>query len=120
MRRVEGNAPRLAATAGLLLAAAAWVAVGCGESYPPTAEGIYMAKCSRCHEADGSSATASDLASATIDLRGEFFQKNTTDGEIRTIIQRGVGRMQGVPNLTDAEVDSLVLQVRRLGSASRP
>lgn len=88
-----------------------------GRSYPPTAEGIFLARCSRCHEEDGSSATASEMASAPIDLRDRFFQKNITDREIRTIIQHGVGRMQGIPNLTSAQIDSLVLHVRRLGSS---
>jgi cytochrome c553 len=96
---------------GLLLVAAA----GCGESYPPTSEGLYMAKCSRCHHADGSSLTASEQADRRIDLRTEFFQSNVADSTLRRIMQFGEGRMQGIPGLSEAEMDSIVLHVRRLG-----
>lgn len=98
----------------------AWVllllACGGGPDYPPTSEGLYLRHCSRCHEVDGSSATSSELAGAEIDLRSAFFQRNVTNGEIRHIIEFGVGKMQGVGGLTPAEVDSIVLHVRRLGA----
>ena len=49
---------------------------GCAEKeYPPTAEGRYQKHCMRCHEDDGSSATASKLAKTTIDLRDADFQR---------------------------------------------
>lgn len=97
--------------AGILLA-------GCGgEEYPPTAEGLFLEHCSRCHESDGSSKTASELAKVPIDLRAPGFQKNISDGEISYIIEFGVGRMQGIAGLTPAEVDSLVLRVRELGQS---
>jgi mono/diheme cytochrome c family protein len=101
-----------------LLLGAAVLLVSCDRepSYPPTAEGLFLSRCSRCHEADGSSATASKLANLRIDLRSSFFQKNITNREIRDIIQHGVGKMQGIPNLTPAQIDSLVLHVRRLGA----
>lgn len=90
-------------------------ALGCGESYPPTSEGLYMAKCSRCHHADGSSLTASEQADRSIDLRSEFFQRNVADSTLRRIIHFGEGRMQGIPGLDEAETDSIILHVRRLG-----
>ena len=89
---------------------------GCGgESYPPTAEGVYNAKCSRCHELDGSSTTATELADAPIDLRKAFFQKNVSGPEMKRIMEFGAGRMQGVPDLTPADLDSIVLHIRFLG-----
>ena len=90
------------------------VVMGCGESYPPTSEGLYMAKCSRCHEADGSSITASDQADRRIDFRTEFFQANHPDSTLRRIMQFGEGRMQGIGGLDEAEMDSIILHVRRL------
>ena len=98
----------------ILLTLLAVAAVGCGESYPPTSEGLYMAKCSRCHEADGSSITASDQADRGIDFRTEFFQVNHPDSTLRRIMQFGEGRMQGIPGLDEAEMDSIILHVRRL------
>lgn len=89
------------------------VGLGCGESYPPTSEGLYMAKCSRCHESDGSSVTASEQADRRIDFRTEFFQRNVADSTLLRIMQFGEGRMQGVPGLDQAEMDSIILQVRR-------
>jgi mono/diheme cytochrome c family protein len=92
-----------------------------GPDYPPTSEGLFLEHCSRCHEPDGSSATASKLAEAHIDLRDRDFQRNISGGEIRQIIGYGVGKMQGVAGLTPAEVDSIVLHVRRLDDlAPRP
>ena len=88
--------------------------IGCGPTWPPTPEGLYMARCSRCHHADGSSATASEQADKEIDLRDAFFQSNVSDEDLARIIVYGKGRMMGIPNLEAAEVDSIVLHVRRL------
>ena len=99
---------------GLILAVVS-AACGGGEDYPPTSEGLYMRHCSRCHEADGSSATATELAKNAIDLRDPLFQRRVTDGEIAYIMEFGVGRMQGVAGLSPADVDSILLHVRRLG-----
>lgn len=90
---------------------------GCGgePDYPPTSEGLFLRHCSRCHEADGNSETASKLAKSHIDLRDPTFQKRITDGEIAYIMEFGVGQMQGVADLTSATVDSILLHVRRLG-----
>jgi cytochrome c553 len=74
-----------------------------------------MAKCSRCHEADGSSLTASAQAEKDLDLRNAFFQRNVDDIELRHIMEFGKGRMQGVTGLSPAMMDSIVLHVRRLG-----
>lgn len=97
----------------ILLTLAAVVVLGCGESYPPTSEGLYMAKCSRCHEPDGSSVTASEQADRRIDFRTAVFQSNVADSTLRRIMQFGEGRMQGIPGLDQAEMDSIILQVRR-------
>lgn len=88
--------------------------VGCGPTWPPTSEGLYMARCSRCHHADGSSATAREQSGKQIDLRDAFFQSNVSDADLAQIIVYGKGRMMGIPNLEVAEVDSIVLHVRRL------
>lgn len=89
---------------------------GCGGvEYPPTAEGRYLARCSRCHEPDGSSATASKQAEKTIDLRTPLFQRGVSDAEIAEIVLQGKGRMMPVSGITAAEVDSVILHVRRLG-----
>jgi mono/diheme cytochrome c family protein len=95
--------------------------VGCGgePDYPPTSEGLFLRHCSRCHEVDGSSATASKLSKSDIDLRDPIFQKRITDGEIAYIMEFGVGQMQGVPDLTPATVDSILLHVRRLGRRAK-
>lgn len=100
-----------------LLLAVSLAVVGCGPDYPPTAEGLYMAKCSRCHEADGSSLTASAQADRDVDLRNGFFQRSTDDGELKQIMEFGKGRMQGVTDLNAATMDSIVLHVRRLGGS---
>lgn len=96
--------------------------VACGEpDYPPTAEGLFLRHCSRCHEADGSSATASKLAKTEVDLRDPKLHKQLSNGEIEYIIEFGVGRMQGIAGLGAAEVDSIVLHLRTLDSSgSRP
>lgn len=102
-----------AALALLLLAA---TVAGCGESYPPTAEGRYMAYCARCHEVDGSSVTASEQAGEAVSIRSPEFQRMATDDDIRRIITRGKGQMMAVTGMSDAEIDSVVLHVRRLGA----
>ena len=103
--------------AGLLaLAGGLGALTGCGKDYPPTPEGYYMAKCSRCHEVDGSSATASKQADKEIDLRQPLFQRNVSDREIIEIVLEGKGRMMPVAGLDSAAVDSVVLHVRRLGT----
>lgn len=91
--------------------------VGCGGvDYPPTAEGRYLARCSRCHEPDGSSATASQQAKKSIDLRAPLFQRSVTDAEIAETILQGTGRMMPITGIEAAEIDSVILHVRRLGA----
>lgn len=105
----------------LLLGLLALGTLGCGEpDYPYTSEGLFLRHCSRCHESDGSSKTASKLAKSTIDLRDARLQRELSDGEIAYIMQFGVGRMQGIATLTPAEIDSILLQVRRLGQSQSP
>lgn len=90
---------------------------GCGGvDHPPTAEGRYLARCSRCHEPDGSSVTASEQAKKKIDLRAPFFQRNVTDAEIAEVILQGKGRMMPITGIEAAEIDSVILHVRRLGA----
>jgi len=100
----------------LVTIALATAVAGCGESYPPTAEGRYMAYCARCHEVDGSSITASEQAGETISIRSPEFQQLATDDDIRHIITRGKGQMMAVTGLSEAEIDSVILHVRRLGA----
>ena len=87
---------------------------GCGPSYPDSPQGRYMARCARCHELDGSSATASEQAGRPVDLRTARFQAEYTDLRIRHIMIYGEGKMQGVSGISDAEVDSILLYVRAL------
>ena len=89
---------------------------GCGPDHPPTAEGRYLAYCSRCHEVDGSSITASEQAGETISIRDPEFQRLASDEDIRRIVLRGKGRMMPISGISDAEVDSVILHVRRLGA----
>ena len=98
----------------LLLAACA------AEPIDPSPEGVYLAKCSRCHEVDGSSTTATRQAGHRVDLRDRAFQKSHSDAELRRIAVFGTGKMQGVPGLSEERLDSLVVHLRRLGGASRP
>ncbi len=100
------------------LGVAAFAACQSEPQYPPTAEGLYLAHCARCHEVDGSSATSSDLAGYLVDLREPVFQNNVPDAEIAHIIEFGQGKMQGIAGLHPAEVESLVLHVRHLGRAA--
>lgn len=104
------------ATWGGGIALALALAIGCGKEYPPTAEGRFLQHCARCHEVDGSSITASEQAGETISIRSPEFQGLATDQDIENIIRRGKGRMMAVTGLSDAEVDSIVLHVRRLGT----
>jgi cytochrome c553 len=73
-----------------------------------------MARCARCHEADGNSATASESAGRPVDLRSEEFQNEFTDLRIRYIMINGEGKMQGISGLRDAEADSILRYVRAL------
>ena len=89
---------------------------GCGKEYPPTAEGRYLARCARCHEVDGSSITASEQADKRVSIRDPEFQRLASDADIERIVTRGKGRMMPVSGLSAAELDSIVLHVRRLGA----
>jgi mono/diheme cytochrome c family protein len=82
----------------------------------PSPEGVYLARCVRCHEIDGSSITASEQADRPVDLRSVEFQRGTSDEEIRHIAIYGKDRMQGIQGLTDEQADSVVVYVRRLAS----
>jgi mono/diheme cytochrome c family protein len=73
-----------------------------------------MARCARCHEPDGNSATASEQAGRPVDLRSDEFQTEYTDLRIRYIMIHGEGKMQGVGGIRDAEVDSILRYVRAL------
>jgi cytochrome c len=84
----------------------------------PSPAGVYAARCARCHEVDGSSTTASKMAKEEIDLRDPVFQRYNSDERIRRIARFGNGRMQGIPGITDTELDSVVVQIRRLGAAA--
>ena len=86
----------------------------CGPGQPDTPQGRWMARCARCHEADGSSTTASEQAGRPVDLRAERFQTEYTDLRIRYIMEFGEGKMQGVSGIRPAEVDSILLYVRAL------
>lgn len=109
MMRIDRWARAGAVIAGIL--------VGCDSThYPDTSEGYYLRYCSRCHEADGSSITASDLAESPVDLRDPLFQRLVTDRDIARIVVYGQGRMQGL-DLEDAVVDSIVIHVRSLAAA---
>ena len=112
--------PLLASRTAFLPLAAALILFGllaCSSepSYPPTSAGLYMARCSRCHEIDGSSTTASKLAKRPVDFRAAIFQESFVDAKIQEIAVYGTGKMQGVPDLSQAELDSIVLHIRRLG-----
>lgn len=105
----------------VVLGAMTTLLAGCGRvEYPPTAEGRYLAYCARCHEPDGSSATASKQAKKTIDLRAPLFQQNLTDEDIALVVMQGKGRMMPVAGITAAELDSVIVHVRRLGAARPP
>ncbi len=93
--------------------------LGCGrKAEDPSPAGVYAARCARCHEIDGSSTTASKMAKEEIDLRDPVFQRYNSDERIRRIARFGKGRMQGVPDITDTELDSVVVQIRKLGAAA--
>ena len=67
-----------------------------------------MARCARCHEPDGNSATASEQAGRPVDLRADEFQNEFTDLRIRYIMINGEGKMQGIGGIRDAEADSIL------------
>lgn len=89
--------------------------VGCGPEWPDTPEGRYRAHCARCHDLDGASSTARMRSGEEVDLRDSFFQRNTSDARIAQIVREGKGRMEAVEGVTAAEIDSIVVHVRRLG-----
>jgi len=99
-----------------LLAMAVVLLAACGKEYPPTPEGRYLARCARCHEVDGSSITASEQAGEPVSIRDPEFQRLATDEDIERIVTRGKGQMMPVSGLSAAELDSIVLHVRRLGA----
>ncbi len=99
----------------ILLATGLAILAGCSsEPIDPSPEGVYLARCVRCHEIDGSSTTASEQADRPVDLRSAYFQRHTSDAEIRRIAIHGKDRMQGINGITDAQVDSVIVHVRRL------
>lgn len=75
---------------------------------------VYQHHCRRCHGSDGSSEWASEVAGRRVDLRDPDFQRNTSDEEIRRIVAEGFEEMQPVV-LPPAEMDSVLVQLRRLG-----
>ncbi len=80
-----------------------------------SAERIYLVRCARCHDADGGSRTASEKAQRRIDFRDPIFQQLNRDAQLREVVVHGKGKMMGVPGLSDAELDSILTYVRRLG-----
>lgn len=81
-----------------------------------SAERIYLVRCSRCHEPDGSSLTASAKTNHDIDFRDPEWQLTFDDAAIRKIATFGQGKMLGVAGITEAELDSVIVHVRRLGA----
>lgn len=100
--------------AATLLVAAGLLA-GCGgHRHGSSPEEVFEAHCRRCHGADGSSDWASEVAGHPVDLRDPDFQANTTEAEIREIVQEGYEEMEAI-GLPPAELDSVVLRVRGFG-----
>jgi mono/diheme cytochrome c family protein len=85
-----------------------------------SAERIYLARCSRCHEVDGSSATASAKADHDIDFRDPEFQLTFDDAAIRKIATYGQGKMLGITGITATEIDSVIVHIRRIGAGWQP
>lgn len=103
-----------ARAARILLVGSVIGLVACGPGLPPTPEGRWVARCARCHELDGSSATATELAGRPVDLRTAEFQSEYTDLRIRYIMLYGEGRMEGIGGIREAEIDSILVYVRGL------
>jgi mono/diheme cytochrome c family protein len=83
-----------------------------------SAERIYLVRCSRCHEPDGSSLTASAKTDHDIDFRDPEWQMTFDDAAIRKIATFGQGKMLGVAGITESELDSVIVHVRRIGRAA--
>jgi len=104
-----------------LVVAVGLLGAGCREEpVDPSPAGVYRARCQRCHEVDGSSATASKQAHEEIDLRDPAFQDGISDQRIRKIARYGIGRMQGIAGITDEQLDSVVVFVRGLRKGRPP
>lgn len=100
----------------LALLLAAGLLAGCGgHRHGSSPDEVFEAHCRRCHGEDGRSAWASEVAGHPVDLRDPDFQANTSDDEIREIVQQGYEDMEAI-GLPPAELDSVVVQLRRLGS----
>jgi tetratricopeptide (TPR) repeat protein len=80
---------------------------------------LWAAKCALCHGADGRAQTPMGRALEIPDMTSAEWQKNTTDQSIQRVITEGVvdedgqRRMQAFPDLTPAEVESLLREIRK-------
>src|SRR3569832_690951 len=93
----------------LLLAATAVLSLS---AFAADGAETYKSKCASCHGADGAGAMAKKLGSR--DLNSAEFQKST-DADIKTITEKGKGKMPAYAGkLSAEEIDAVVKHVHTL------
>lgn len=88
----------------------------------PPDEKLWRKHCAKCHGVDGSGNTPGYMGNAYADLRDDVWRTGSSESSIIRVMREGVfGEMPGFrQQLTDKEVDLLVVYVRRLrGGSSR-
>ncbi len=78
------------------------------------AEQLYKSKCSLCHGDDGSGNSITGKQLGAKDLKSDEVQK-MSDDDLATAIAKGKGKMPSFAGkLTDAQIKSLVAEIRHL------
>jgi cytochrome c6 len=80
------------------------------------AEQLYKSKCSLCHGDDGSGSSITGKQLGAKDLKSDAVQK-MSDDDVVTAISKGKGKMPAFGGkLSDAQIKSLVMEIRHLAS----
>jgi mono/diheme cytochrome c family protein len=81
---------------------------------------LFLQHCAACHgpDARGNAAVAAALHTTIPDYRSERVQ-NLRDGDIRTVVKDGWGKMPPVPNLSSQDVQNLIAYIRTFAVGQR-
>jgi mono/diheme cytochrome c family protein len=76
---------------------------------------IYQKKCATCHELSGApKAAIAKMMKVEMHHLGSKEVQTKSDAELAKIIKEGVGKMQPVAGLSDADVENLIAYIRSL------
>jgi mono/diheme cytochrome c family protein len=99
--------------AAAFLASLSFAGAACAQN----AEGMFKAKCSSCHGADGKGNTGVGKTLGVHDLTSDAVQKET-DAEMTDIVAKGKNKMPAyAKSLKEADIKDLVAYIRQLGKA---